>query len=155
MRFALGIILLCFCTFVGYFFAGKYIDRKKFYNDFVNFNRVLKQEILFNKKTLIEILDEQKGLSDFYFILENWFINKRINFEFNYLNDDDKKIIRSFLENLGTSDIDTQIDFINKTNEVVVVMFNQAIDLEKKYKTLYLWLLFCRIKVSYECRYNF
>ena len=34
MRFALGIILLCFCTFVGYFFAGKYIDRKKFYNDF-------------------------------------------------------------------------------------------------------------------------
>jgi len=138
MKFVLGILLLFFSTIIGYFLASKYIDRKKFYNDFINFNQLLKQQILFNKRTLIEIIKEQKNDSEFYLVLQNGIINKRYDANFNYLNKDDVVFFSSYLKSLGTSDIDTQIDFINKTNEILVVKFNQALEYEKKYKTLYI-----------------
>ena len=138
MKLCLGVVLIFFCTIIGYFLAGKYIDRKKFYNDFLNFNQVLKREILFNKKTLVEIINAQNNSSEFYAILCDNVINKHFFIALNYLNLDDKKFFLSYTKNLGTSDIDTQIDFINITNEVLVDKFNQSIKQEKKYKTLYI-----------------
>ena len=138
MKLCLGILLLSFSTLIAYFLAGKYVDRKKFYTYFLNFNQLLKFEILFNKKTLIEIIEKQKNDSEFYTILYDNIFNKHFYLNLNYLNKDDESFYISYVKNLGTSDIDTQIDFINRTNEVVVDKFNQAVDQEKKYKTLYI-----------------
>lgn len=138
MKFALGVLLLCFSTIIGYFLAGKYIDRKRFYNDFSDFNQFFKQEILFNKSTLIEILKDKINDGDFCFLLRERVLNKNLKIYLNYMNKDDKIFFDSYVKNLGTSDIYTQVDFINKTNEVLSLKLNQALEEEKRYKTLYI-----------------
>ena len=138
MKFALGVLLLCLSTIIGYFLAGKYIDRKRFYNDFSDFNHFFKQEILFNKSTLIEILKDKINDGDFCFLLRERVLNKNLKIYLNYMNKDDKIFFDSYVKNLGISDIYTQVDFINKTNEVLSLKLNQTLEEEKRYKTLYI-----------------
>lgn len=141
MKLVLGIILVCLSTLIGYILGGKYSFRKQFYADFYNFNNKLKQEISFRQATLTALLKECNS-TDFYCALKNYIEKNQFNFEKTYLQKDEIEYFYNYLKILGTSDKNSQVDFLDEINMSVLEKQKQSAVEEKKYKALYLKLGF-------------
>lgn len=137
MRLILGLILLLCCTLIGYCMAGKFIDRKTFYNDFLSFVKKLKQEVSFGQATIIEIVKDT-NIGDFCLLIENYFNSNNKSIPYPYLNNDDKKVYLDFVEKIGKSDGKTQLDYLNDIEQNVSNEYTKASENEKIYKKLYI-----------------
>lgn len=138
MKLGLGVVLLCFCTMLGYFLSFKYSDKKTFYNDYLDFIKTLKQEITFGQATLLQILEQKYKTTDFYVALNEFVHKNEFCFNKRYLNKDEISFFNEFLRNLGKSDAKTQVNYLDSVSDIVVNQLNQAILNESKYKTLYI-----------------
>ena len=96
MRLILGLILLLCCTLIGYCMAGKFIDRKTFYNDFLSFVKKLKQEVSFGQATIIEIVKDT-NIGDFCLLIENYFNSNNKSIQYPYLNLSKENAVMTFL----------------------------------------------------------
>ena len=144
MKIFLGILVILFSTFIGYILSKKYTKLKNFYCNFDNFNKMLKTEIAFSQKTLKEIIDEKYSINnDFLFSFKLYLENKE-NFclNINYLSSDEKAFLLEYFENIGKTEKGSQLEFLKKAEERLSTFYKNAIELDKKYKTLYIKLGF-------------
>jgi len=141
MNVVLGLILLCLSTFVGVKLANKYTIKKEYYNDFCAFNKKLKNEISFSLKPLNIIIEEFDNGKLFFKCLENNYKYGEIP---NSLNLDTYEIefLSNYLNVIGKSDRESQINFIDGTMDLINEKLKSAEDDEKKYKKLYVKLGF-------------
>jgi len=142
MNFFLGIICIFICTFIGYLLSSKYKDRHIFYEDFYNFNNLLKNEISYTKNTIVEILNNYKNNdNDFYKIIIKCICEKKeFSFPVKYISDDEKIMFMEYVENIGMGDVDSQASFFDLSNNRIKDLLKSAKDEEKKYKNLYIKL---------------
>ena len=141
MKVLLGIILVCLSTLLGYILAGKFAFRKQFYDDYCNFNNIFKQEISFRQTTLVSLV-KNKNSGDFYCVLRNYVQDNEFVFNKTYLKKDEIEFFHNYLKTLGTGDKNTQIEFIDRTNIVILEKQKKCVEDEKKYKALYVKLGF-------------
>ena len=141
MKVFLGIIILCLSTLFSNVLAGKFSFRKEFYNDFYNFNNMLKQEISYRQTTLVSLIKEN-NLTDFYCVLRKYIESNEFEFDKTYLKKDEVEYFYNYLKILGTGDKNSQIEFLDKTNINILEKQKQSADDEKKYKVLYVKLGF-------------
>ena len=141
MNIFIGILCTIISTFLGYYFAEKYILRKKFYNDFYYFNKNLYNQISFNKKTIIDIIQEKKENSYFNNVLKSYFIEK--NFLLNkHFTVDENEFVLEYLSNIGASDYNTQKKYITEIEGLIKEKKQLSEVEEKKYKKVYIKLGF-------------
>lgn len=139
-----GILVIIFSTFIGYLLSRKYSKVKNFYCQFDGFNKTLKTEIAFSQKTLKEIIDYKCSENNDFVNNFISFLNDRENFvlTINYLSLDEKNFLLEYYESVGKTEKNSQLEFLKKADEVITSYQKSAIELEKKYKNLYIKLGF-------------
>ncbi|MBQ8197617.1 MAG: stage III sporulation protein AB [Clostridia bacterium] len=144
MKIIFGFISIIICTFLGYKFSLKYSGKKKYYESFYNFNKLMQTEVRFKQATLKETLKNINENDDFYVILKDCFVSnikfdellKEKNKKIKYLTKDDVDYLQTYVNNLGTTDLDTQSRFLDVADKVLIEKNTKANKDENKYKTL-------------------
>ena len=144
MKIFLGILVIIFSTFIGYILSKKYTKLKNFYCNFDNFNKMLKTEIAFSQKTLKEIIAEKYSINNDFLYSFKLYLENKENFclNINYLSSDEKAFLLEYFENIGKTEKGSQLEFLKKAEERLSTFYKNAIELDKKYKTLYIKLGF-------------
>ena len=143
MRIFLCLLLVVCFTFTGYLLSQKYKKRKDFYLGFKNFNSKLSTEINFTKNSMVKIISELND--DTLFNLEiKKYIKNSVSYIFmdKYLTNDEVQFFYDYLKNLGVSDSETQLNFLNNINESLVEKCELTEKEYKRYKPLYIKLGF-------------
>ncbi len=143
MRLFLGVVLLIICTFIGYIKSNKYYFRRLFYDDFLQFNSRLKNEVAFKQSTIKNLLENEKSETDFIKVLKtNIIFNQDLPFNINYLNETELKQYKDYVLDIGTGDKVLQMEFLQRVDEEVSKKQKQCREDEEKYKKLYVKLGF-------------
>lgn len=142
MNIFFGVLALIFCTYLGYRTSLKYVKRKNFFNDFAEFNKKLKNEVLFLQNTLVKITDKIDDGNDFNTCIKEYVKNKKYGFELNYLSADEKEFFDKYLGIIGKGDKTSQLQYLNSVDEKISALYVSASSEEKKFKTLYVKLGF-------------
>ena len=136
MKIILGIIVVIFSTCLGYIFSTKYKLKSIYYTSFYNFNKLLKNEVSFTKKTIIEIIDSIKESNIFYDNLKNIFKIKNYKIENKSLNNDEIEFLHSYIDRIGQTEAKTELDYLSSIELVLKEKMDEVVAIEKKYKPL-------------------
>lgn len=139
MRLLLGVICLILSLFVGCKLSQKFTFKRKFYSDFKNFNERFISEVSFTQKTISQIINDNN--SDFYLYLRNK-INSNESLKINYLKKEEYELLTDYISNIGNSDKNTQMLYLNAVKSQIDNCFIKSKDDEKRYKTLYIKMSF-------------
>ena len=114
-KLIVGIALVVFCGFCGYFLTKKYRVRKEFYKQYYTFNRDFLNEIAFSRRP-IEAWLEKKQFTGEFETMVNGFLSALKNgdtalesFETpEFLIEDEKLFVREYFFSLGRGDSEGQ-----------------------------------------------
>ena len=138
MRLIFGVICIILSVFLGNMFSEKYVKRKNFYSDFSGFNKKLKANVSFSKRSLLEIINsEDCSNSDFYALLKKYIDKREFDFTSKYLKTDELDFVKSYFDLIITSDDKTLEDFIDLNTKKLNETYEISLLNEKKYKSLY------------------
>lgn len=127
-----GVFLMITCTVCGYVFSMKYVDRRKFFSEFLTFNKNFKSEIIFSNRTLGQILDvEFEG--KFFEIIKCFYHEEEIDIP-RFLSDEEVCFLRNYLEYIGKTDKASQENFAEFSNVRLTKIVDSCIEEEKRYK---------------------
>ena len=102
------IVFLAFFVF-GFFNFKKFLKKKTFYKNLLDFLGVLKTEIGFFKNDINLILEKTNYAFEFENLLKTFKKDKELKtFEANFLKESEKSEITSFFNKLGRSDVWSQ-----------------------------------------------
>ena len=156
IKFMLGIAIICFTTFCGYFFAQKYRRRKDFFRQLCEFNERFLSEITYYRRPLPDFAASYEYKGDFHNLLTNYFqIAKeqqgiRLSFSqgmldnvgLTFLRKEEKSIVEDYFLMLGKGDSASQKMYFTATKENLKKICAQS-ELDcKKYGDLYIKLGF-------------
>ena len=142
MKLLIGFCVLALSSILGYLYAQKYEKRYKFYFSFSSFNKKIMNEAYFTQKSVKSILSESDNEDDFYKIADQYFTKAENKIDYKYLNEEDKKYLFSYLKCIGGCDRDTQIKFVNISEEELKQRVKLSFEEKKKYFPLYIKLGF-------------
>ena len=142
MKIFFGVIVIVVFVILGVILSQKYTDKKIFYLDFVNFNKKMKNEVYFSKKSLLSLIAQMNKENIFTKCLTWYFINKNGQIPLDKNFEEDKDYLLNYLETIGNSDTLSQIKFIESCDSELEEKCNIATENEKKYKVLYVKLAF-------------
>lgn len=143
MKFLIGILLVMTCTYISFRLSDKYTIRKNFFNTFLQFTKILKNEVSFSKRTILSLLKDKQCDKDlFYSVVTNYFNNKDFTFDNKHFSNDEKEHLKSFLEEIGKTNSGLQYEFLSTTEKTIGEKLAVLQEEEKKYKNLYLKLGF-------------
>lgn len=123
-----GILFVCVC-YVGYSLKTMYRKKYRFYVNFGNFNQLLLDEITNYKTPIVKVVENyvfnnqnavakvlqqyKQNLMNNIIYIEN---SKEILPKALFLTKDEAAFLINYLNNLGKTDYDTQINFLKKHN---------------------------------------
>lgn len=129
IKIILGVIIIGLCSLSGYLITQKYKRKYDFLVSFRAFLVHLKREISFNGEAVSRVIIKFNTENvDLQAVFKCYLENSKLNFPC-FINDDEKRIIMSIFEKLGTSNIKNEIEFIDS----VLVELNLIIISEKNF----------------------
>lgn len=147
VRYSILIIILGCSTSIGFLISKKYVDRVKELREIETAINLIKNQIEFTHKPLLEIFEEisniiyNTSISCFFLNVSNKIKNEKCNIAWNEaidleqrnlnLNNKDIDLIKKLGQTLGKTDIDGQISGINQFLEVLKLQILDA-DVERK-----------------------
>jgi len=135
-----GIILLILCIYLGRKLSEKFVNKRKFFDDFISFNNCVKNEISFGQASLVKIINSQENKGDFYDCSSLYLRENKFVFNKNYINDREKEFYKNYLESVGRHDKKTQLEYLTFVGGELDKMLFESKENEKKYKVLYIKL---------------
>ena len=114
----------------------KYVQRSRFYSEFNNFNSVMINQVNFQKKTLINVLNEYEKNDFIKYICEYCINNSKVTLA--YLNSEDIKSVDEYCDLLGRSDQQTQNKHLIVYEKIIQDKLKYAKEEEREKKNLYL-----------------
>ena len=147
MKIILCIGLIALCGYIGFSISKHYIERKKFYFNFLNFLNELKTDINFSAKKLDNILNQVNFQCKQFFVLLNNYrnclymdtqIDKAVLFkDINILSEQEKESTYDFFKSLGKLDVFNQVSSIDNFIKTTHEYYKIAQEDSKKYRSLY------------------
>lgn len=137
MRVFFAILMLFLSVVFSQYLLKKYSDRTKFFSDFNSFNNKMLNQINFEKRTLISMLNDLEE-NDFNKKLKIYCNNLKEDFNLQYLTEDDNLTLNEYFELLGRSDQSTQNKHLLMYEKIINEKLTNAKIEEKEKKTLYL-----------------
>ena len=141
MRVFIGVLLVFLTTLIANLMCQKYRDRQVFFLKLNSFHEKIKREVLYSQKSVKKILEED-DFFDFSKILLNYLENNKFLLNLKYLRKNDFEFIKSYCENVGVADADSQLKYLQSVDAQVVELFNQAKEEQEIYCKLYIKLGF-------------
>ena len=127
---------------IGYLFSLKYNEAENFWNKFLYWHKKIKTEISFSQNSLPEIL-RSDAENDKFLNAALDFINKKENVpKFKFLSNEENDFLNKYLQDLGTTDKNSQIDFLNSMEQDLIRYAKDSENKSKKYRPLFIKLGF-------------
>ena len=152
IKFFVGMALVAFTSYCGYFLAGKYRKRGLFFAQFQEFNERFLSEIAYYRRPIRQFFGKYayKGafsiiLTEFLYCIENdeIFGKKRLeNEEFFFLKQEEKDIVCDYFLMMGRGDSAAQKGYFSTVKDRLITLRNEAQKEEKRYVDLYIKLGF-------------
>ena len=142
MKLFFAVIMLIACTGVGYILTLKFISRRKFYSEFLNFNKKIKNEVQFSSSTIKKIINENNDITDFNIAIKDGLTCKTNKINYNYLTKEEKEYFDKYVNEVGKSDKISQLEFLTSASKYIEEKVNLTNTEEVKYKKLYIKLGF-------------
>ncbi|MBQ8429179.1 MAG: stage III sporulation protein AB [Clostridia bacterium] len=152
IKFFVGIAVVAFTSFCGYFFSGKYRKRIQFFAQFEEFNERFLSEISYYRRPIKQFLGKYnyKGefsilLTEFLFSIENneiFGVKIREEDAFHFLKKEEKEILCDYFSMLGKGDSATQKGYFSAMKEQLTRLRQEAQKEGKRYADLYVKLGF-------------
>ena len=134
------------CAFLGWLISVKFAEAQAFWEKFAYKHEKIKTEISFSQNSLSEILCEdgdKNGKTDYISaIVSDFFKNGKLTLKLKFLSEDESRFLEKYLQNLGTTDKDSQINLLKSMETEIKKYSELSGDKRKKYRPLYIKLGF-------------
>lgn len=140
LKFLLGGLIIAFCTFLGWFAAGKYRLRKSFYTQLCSLNEKFLAELKFTRKPLLQFLTENTYSGDFAEVIARFIKSREVKLDYGYLTQEEKEEIGEYLTMLGRGDSHSQSGYFSSQTETLLEKKSTAEKEAKSRGELYLKL---------------
>ncbi|MBO5411969.1 MAG: hypothetical protein J6A38_02640 [Clostridia bacterium] len=151
-KFFLGIAIVAFTSFCGYFLAKKFRQRKLFFAQFWEFNERFLSEIAYYRRPLREFIFKYSYKDEFAFLLEEYvvFLKERFmddrmfldNPAFSFLKQEEKGVVSDYFLMLGKGDSASQKGYFTAVKETLKKLQTESEIACKRYGDLYIKLGF-------------
>lgn len=108
LKFVLGVLIVAFCTLLGWLFSNKYRVRKKFFTQLSSFNERYLAELKFSRKPLPVFLSESHFTGEFETLIGEFSKSHTTKITANFLTQTEKDYISEYLTMLGKGDSHSQ-----------------------------------------------
>ena len=126
---------------LGYVLSLRFAESREFWDKFDFWHKKIKNEIAFTQNTLPEIL-ASNGEKDVFLLKAQEFLSCGVCSEIKYLSSEENEFLVKYLQNLGTTDKTSQLDFLNSVEADILQYSSNADNKHKKYRPLYIKLGF-------------
>lgn len=150
-RLILGVIIVVFCTVVGFLLAKKYRKRKQFFAQLYLFNERFLNELSYYRRPLAECIGQFAYKGEFALLLDLYFeciesgsylLDVKNNAEFSFLTEEEKNGVIDYFRMLGKGDSASQKTHFSAQQASLQKWRVDAENLAKKYEDLYVKLGF-------------
>lgn len=127
---------------IGYLFSVKYEQKRDFWDKFGFWHKRIKTEIAFSQNSLLEIFGAIQKPDAFSDYAKNYLHGSQKTTKISFLSEEERIFIDKYLQNLGKTDKDSQLNFLNSL-EPELINFTQIAEKKcKTYRPLYIKLGF-------------
>ena len=140
LKFLLGVLIVAFCTFLGYCAAGKYRARKSFYSQLNAFNEKYLAELKFSRKPLSQLIKEFSFTGDLAETMGKLQKTRTVAVDFAYLTKEERSYIAEYLSMLGRGDSHSQTGYFSAQASLLAESKKKSESEAKSYTELYLKL---------------
>ncbi len=140
IKFVLGILIVLFCTFLGYLFAAKYRERKSFFAQMYELNEKYLAELKYARKPLAKFLSDMNFKGDFAQVIKGFTADRSISLKYSYLSKEEQAEAEEYLKMLGRGDSHSQNGYFSAQSEELLARKNKSEKEAKSYTDLYLKL---------------
>ena len=153
IKWIVGICLVGFTSYCGYFFAKKYRKRKLYFIQLYEFNERFINELSYFRRPLSAFIKNYQYKGEFLETLEWFFSHLRekstanyeiftlIN-EYDFLTDDEKRFVTDYFKMLGTSDSLSQKEYFSTARKTLLELKTKSETENEKLGGLYVKLGF-------------
>ena len=127
---------------LGYLFSIKYGQTKEFWDKFTFWHKKIKTEIAFSQNSLYEIFEESKKPDPFSDYVKEYVRGANVPNKPSYLSEEEINFVDRYLQNLGTTDKESQLNLLNSMEFELGQFYQKAENKNKIYRTLYVKLGF-------------
>ena len=152
-KFLLGVAVVAFTTFCGYFLSRKYRRRKSFFEQFYAFNERFLSEISYYRRPLAEFVSRHDYAGEFKSYLDAFFEDleeegagreRAVISSFAFLKAEEKRALEDYFLMLGKGDSLSQKGYFSSQKQGLQALREQSIVDCKRYVDLY-------VKVGFLC----
>ena len=104
VKIVLCILIVAFCTFLGYFFAGKYRARKRFYTQMNTFNERYLNELCYARRPLTAFLQESSYTGEFGKTVDSYLKRREVKISYSWLKKEEREDCSDYFSMLGKGD---------------------------------------------------
>ena len=119
LKIIICIAVVAFSTVLGYLLAGKYRARKKFYEQFCQFNKQYLNELSYTRKPLPDFLKEHEYSGDFAKAIQKCVESQESAVRFAYLNKEEKAACSNYFSMLGRGDAHSQKTYFGSQTQLL------------------------------------
>jgi stage III sporulation protein AB len=147
-KFILGVAIVAFCSFCGYYMTKKYRKRQSFYLQLWEFNERFLSEVTYYRRPLAEFLSKYSYKNEFAVLLQSFYLGLEKgsfsleNICLDFLTEEDKKELEDYFGMLCKGDSTAQKAYFSGLKEVLAKKKMQSVEEGKKYGDLYVKLGF-------------
>lgn len=149
-KFFMGIAIVAFTSFLGYYLAKKFRQRKLFFMQLKVFNERFLNEVSYYKRPLKEFSVQyvykgefQTLLTDYFTYIESGKSKDMMGYsllnslDYSFLKESEKKTIENYFSMLGKGDSASQKSYFSAMNGELNALQSEAVATYKKYADLY------------------
>ena len=151
-KFIVGIALVAFTTFCGYFLAKKYRQRKLFFKQLSEFNERFLSEIAYYRRPIKDFTEKYTYKGEFDELLQDFFnalqsneslqVNILDSTEYAFLTAEEKRVVEDYFLMLGKGDSQSQKGYFSSVKTSLSKLQSESEIQCKRYGDLYIKLGF-------------
>ena len=138
MKIIFAFSSLVLSIIVAKLLSKKYSQRAIFYNDFNLYNNKMIEEVCFERKTVLNIINEFNCESDFIKSIKALYKTPKSKCNLEYLTTEDSKLLCEYFEFLGKSNQETQTKHLNVYQKIIKEKLDNSRQEEIRKNDLYL-----------------
>ena len=142
MRTAVIAIIPLIAAFLGYILSIKYGESSDFWDNFSFWHKKIKSEISFSQNSLPEIFGGENKSDVFLTVATEYLKTKNVTLKLRFLSKEEKDFLTKYLQALGTTDRNSQLNFLNSVETELEKYRSDAENKRKRYRPLFVKLGF-------------
>lgn len=154
LKFLIGVSLIAFGSYFGYFLTRNFRKRASFFSQFREFNERFINEISYFRRPIMDFLSEYSYKNEFQMLLidyaneiDKWNcvgLDILKGSKYDFLKNEEKAVVFDYFLMLGRGDSTSQKGYFSAVKDMILKLHTEAILARKRYGDLY-------IKIGFLC----